>query len=93
MKETFNKGRVFTCVTADDIPRQLINTGIYGYFAHDVDSLSRAVENSRTSARCVYGKLTKVLSRENRARFVLDNGQFVYSLFYMTDTKLNKDRY
>ena len=45
MKETFNKSQVFTCVTADDLlNKDYIAKGIYGYFAHDLAHLKKAIE-------------------------------------------------
>lgn len=37
----YNRQNIFTVVTADDIPQQVINNGIYGYFAHGIDSLKK----------------------------------------------------
>ena len=48
MKETFNKSQVFTCVTADDLLNNgCIAKGIYGYFAHDLEHLKKAVEENK----------------------------------------------
>lgn len=89
----FNKQNVFTAVTAEDISQRIILNGIYGYFAHDLDSLKKAVENDKTSGRCLYGRLTNVKDSTNRARFVLDRGDYIFSLFYPTDNVLNPARY
>ena len=89
----FNKQNVMTVVTADDISQRVILAGIYGYFAYDIDSLQKAVTAGRTSSRCMYGRLTKVMDSTNRSRFVLDNGNYIFSLFYPTDNYLNTDRY
>jgi hypothetical protein len=90
---TFHKDVVKTAVTADDISESILEAGIYGYFADDAESLRKAVTLSRTSARCLYGRLTKILSAENRARFMLGRGDFMFSLFYPTDSYLNTERY
>lgn len=84
---------VYTAVTASNITEEAVLRGIYGYFAHDIDSLKKAVKNEKTSARCVYGKLTAVKDETNRARFVLDRGDYIFSLFYPTDNYLNTNRY
>ncbi len=89
----YNRQNIFTVVTADDIPQQVINNGIYGYFAHDIDSLKKTVENDKTSGRCLYGRLTQIRDQTNRARFVLDKGDYIFSLFYPTDNFLNTSRY
>ena len=48
MKETFNKSQVFTCVTADDLLNNgYIAKGIYGYCAHDLEHLKKAVEENK----------------------------------------------
>jgi len=94
MKETFNKSQVFTCVTADDLLNNgYIAKGIYGYFAHDLEHLKKSVEENKQNRYCFYGKLTKIMSADNRARFVLDKGDCIFSLFYPTDWKLNTARY
>lgn len=89
----YDASKVITVVTADSIPNRIITQGLYGYFAHDIDSLRKAVESDKTSHRCMYGRLTKITEATNRARFVLDRGDYVYSLFYPTDTFLNVNRY
>lgn len=88
-----DKNNVFTAVTADDIPKRTVLQGIYGYFAHDFDSLKKAVEQNKTSGRCCYGRLTQIRDATNRARFVLDRGDCIFSLFYPTDNYLNTSRY
>lgn len=94
MEETFNKSQVFTCVTADDLLNSgHIAKGIYGYFAHDLAHLKKAVEENKQNLYCFYGQLTKIMSTDNRARFVLDKGDYIFSLFYPTDWKLNIARY
>lgn len=94
MKETFNKSQVFTCVTADELlNKDYIAKGIYGYFAHDLAHLKKAVEENKQNLYCFYGQLTKIMSADNRARFVLDKGDYIFSLFYPTDWKLNIARY
>lgn len=90
---TFHKDVVKTAVTADEISESVLSEGIYGYFADDAESLKTAVTVSKTSARCLYGRLTKVLSATNRSRFVLDKGDFMFALFYPTDSYLNTERY
>lgn len=89
----YNKQNVFTAVTASDIPQRVLLQGVYGYFAHDIDSLKKAVTSNKTSARCLYGRLTEIKSETNRARFVLDRGDYIFSLFYPTDNFINTDRY
>lgn len=89
----FDKQNVFTAVTADDISQRVIIQGVFGYFAHDLDSLKKAVENDKTSGRCLYGRLTSVKDPTNRARFVLDKGDYIFTLFYPTDNYLNTSRY
>lgn len=89
----FNKQNVITVVTAGDITQKEVLAGVYGYFAHDIDSLQKAVIAGRTNAKCMYGRLTKIMGSTNRSRFVLDGGDFVFSLFYPTDDFLNTDRY
>ena len=89
----FNEQNVFTCVTAGKISERIILDGIYGYFAHDLDSLKKALREDKTSSRCLYGRLTKVKDETNRARFVLDRGDYIFSLFYPTDNCLNTNRY
>lgn len=91
MKTDYNN--VFTVVTADNISERVMLQGIYGYFAHDLDSLEKAVENNKTSSRCLYGRLTSIKDKTNRARFVLDRGDYIFSLFYPTDNFLNTNRY
>lgn len=88
-----DRNNIFTCVTADLISDKVILQGIYGYFARDLDSLSTAVEKNKTSSRCLYGKLTAIKDKTNRARFVLDRGDYIFSLFYPTDNYLNANRY
>lgn len=90
---TFHKEAVKTAVTADEISESILSEGIYGYFADDAESLKMAVTVSKTSARCLYGRLTKVLGAMNRSRFVLDKGDFMFALFYPTDSYLNTERY
>lgn len=90
---TFHKDVVKTVVTADEISESVLSEGIYGYFADDAGSLRTAVTVEKTSARCLYGRLTKVLGAMNRTRFVLDKGDFMFSLFYPTDSFLNTERY
>lgn len=90
---TFHKDVAKTAVTADEISESILLEGIYGYFADDAESLRKAVTLSRTSARCLYGRLTKVLGATNRSRFVLGRGDFMFSLFYPTDSFLNTERY
>lgn len=82
-----------TVVSADDISERVIQAGVYGYFAHDLDSLQKAVQAGRTTSRCMYGRLTRIMEPTNRSRFVLDRGDYVFSLFYPTDSFLNTDRY
>lgn len=89
----FNKNVVQTAVTADDISQRVIIAGVWGYFAHDADSLRKAVKEEKTSSRCMYGRLTKIMGAENRARFVIDDGQYIFSLFYPTDNHCNTNRY
>ena len=89
----FEKQKVITVITADDIKVESLQEGLYGYFAHDLDSLRKAVSNEKTSCRCMYGKLTKILDATNKARFVLGRGDFMFALFYPTDTYLNMGRY
>ena len=89
----FNKQNVMTVVTADDISQRVILAGIYGYFSHDIDSLQKAVTDGRTSRRCMYGRLTRIVDSTNRSRFVLDNGNYIFSLFCPTDNYLNTNRY
>lgn len=89
----FERDKVVTAVTADDISQRAILKGIFGYFAHDVNSLKRAVIEEKTSGRCYYGRLTQIKDDTNRARFVLDKGDLIFSLFYPTDTALNVNRY
>ena len=89
----FNKQNVMTVVTADDISQRVILAGIYGYFAYDIDLLQKAVTSGMTSSRCMYGRLTKIMDSTNRSRFVLGNGDHIFSLFYPTDNYFNKDRY
>lgn len=88
-----DKNNIFTCVTADLISDKVILQGIYGYFAHDLDSLEHSVTKNRTTGRCLYGKLTAIKDKTNRARFVLDRGDYIFSLFYPTDNYLNTNRY
>ena len=93
-KETFNKSQVFTCVTADDLLcNGFIANEIYGYFANDFEHLKKAVEENKQNLYCFYGKLTKIMPADNRARFVWDKGDRIFSLFYPTDNKLNTARY
>ena len=89
----YEKHRVLTAVTADEVPERTILQGLYGYFAHDVNSLKRAVIEEKTSSRCYYGRLTQIKDDTNRARFVLDKGELIFTLFYPTDTALNVNRY
>lgn len=94
MKETFNKSQVFTCITADGLlGNDNIAKGIYGYFAHDLEHLKKAVEENKQNRYCFYGQLTKIMPSDNRARFVLDKGDGIFSLFYPTDYELNPARY
>lgn len=88
-----NYNNVFTAVTAGSITETIITQGLYGYFAHDLDSLEKAVENNKTSSRCLYGRLTSIKDKTNRARFVLGRGDYIFSLFYPTDNYLNTNRY
>jgi hypothetical protein len=90
---TFHKEVVKTAVTADEISESVLSEGIYGYFANDAESLKSAVTLNRTSARCLYGRLTKIMKADNRSRFVLDRGDFMFALFYPTDSFLNTERY
>lgn len=93
-KETFNKSQVFTCVTADDLlSNGCVVNEIYGYFANDFEHLKKAVEENKQNLYCFYGKLTKIMTANNRARFVWDKGDRIFSLFYPTDNKLNTARY
>lgn len=89
----YEKQKVLTAVTADEVPERIILQGLFGYFAHDVNSLKRAVTEEKTSSRCYYGRLTQIKDDTNRARFVLDKGDMIFSLFYPTDTVLNVNRY
>lgn len=91
MKTDYNN--IFTVLTANNISEGVIQQGIYGYFAHDLDSLEKAVENNKTSGRCLYGRLSAIKDKTNRARFVLDKGDYIFSLFYPTDNFLNTNRY
>lgn len=88
-----DKSKILTAVTADTVSERVILDGIYGYFAHDLDSLEKAVTSSRQTGRCLYGRLTKIMGKENRARFVIGNGQYIFSLFYPTDNFMNTERY
>ena len=90
---TFHKDVVRTVVTADGITKSAIKSGVYGYFANDLESLQRAVTEEKSSGKCLYGQLTKILGAEQRARFVLDKGERIFSLFYPTDSQLNLMRY
>jgi hypothetical protein len=90
---TFHKDVVRTVVTADSVTEGAIKSGVWGYFANDLDAISRAVSEEKTSTRCRYGQLTKVLGADKKARFVLDEGNEIYSLFYPTDSHLNTMRY
>lgn len=93
-KETFNKSQAFTCITADDLlSNGFIANEIYGYFANDLEHLKKAVEENKQNLYCFYGQLTKIMSADNRARFVWDKGDRIFSLFYPTDNKLNTARY
>lgn len=89
----FNKKIVQTAVTADDISERAILRGIWGYFAHDAESLRKAVQQEKTSASCYYGRLTKIMEADKRARFVLDRGDLIFTLFYPTDNFHNVCRY
>lgn len=89
----YNRQNVFTVVTADDIPQKTVAKGIFGYFANDIASLRQTVETDKTTARCLYGRLTYIKGSANRERFVLDKGNYMFSLFYPTDTFLNINRY
>lgn len=89
----YYKQNVFTVVTADDIPQKTVAKGIFGYFANDLASLRQAVETDKTTDRCLYGRLTCIKGSANRERFVLDKGNYMFSLFYPTDTFLNINRY
>lgn len=89
----FERDKVVTAVTADDVSQRAILKGIFGYFANDIESLQTAVINEKTSGRCYYGRLTQVRSRDKRDRFVLDRGELIFTLFYPTDTELNTLRY
>lgn len=94
MKNIYSRSNVYTCVTAEElINNGFVEKGIYGYFAHDIHSLKRAVEENKQNRNCFYGRLSKVLSDENRARFVWENGDYIFSLFYPTDWQLNKERF
>lgn len=90
---TFHKDVAKTAVTADEISEGILEADIYGYFADDAESLRKAVTLGRTSAKCLYGRLTKILEATNRSRFVLGRGDFMFSLFYPTDSFLNTERY
>ena len=89
----FERDKVVTPVSADDVSQRAILKGIFGYFANDVESLQTAVVNEKTSGRCYYGRLTQVRSRYKRDRFILDKGELIFTLFYPTDTTLNTLRY
>ena len=89
----YNKQNVFTAVTAEDISERIIVKGVYGYFAHDIDSLKKALKEDKTNRRCMYGRLTAIKDETNRARFVIDKGDYIFSLFYPTDSFLNTERY
>lgn len=90
---TFHKDVVRTVVTADSVTEDAIKSGVYGYFSNDLEAISRAVTEEKTSTRCRYGQLTKVLGADKKARFVLDEGNEIFSLFYPTDSHLNTMRY
>jgi hypothetical protein len=90
---TFHKDVVRTVVTADSVTEGVIKSGVWGYFANDLDAISRGVTEEKTSTRCRYGQLTKVLGADKKARFVLDEGNEIFSLFYSTDSHLNTMRY
>ena len=90
---TFHKDVVRTVVTADSVTEDAVKSGVWGYFANDLEAISRAVTEEKTSVRCRYGQLTKVLSADKKARFVLDEGNEIFSLFYPTDSHLNTMRY
>jgi hypothetical protein len=90
---TYEKEKVVTSVTADDISQRAILKGIFGYFANDVESLQKAVVYEKTSGRCYYGRLTQVRNRDKKDRFVMDKGELIFNLFYPTDTLLNTARY
>lgn len=92
MKIVFIKSKVYTCVTADEM-ESYIDKGIYGYFAHDIKHLRQAVVEGKQNRNCFYGKLTDIMSEDNRARFVWEKGDYIFSLFYPTDWKLNPERY
>lgn len=90
---TFHKDVVRTVVTADSMTEGAVKSGVWGYFANDLEAISRAVTKAKTSTRCRYGQLTKVLGADKKARFVLDEGNEIFSLFYPTDSRLNTMRY
>lgn len=89
----FDVRNVYTSVSASDVSERVILHGVYGYFAHDLASLKEAVKNNKTTGKCLYGRLTAIKDETNRARFVLDRGDYIFSLFYPTDNFLNTDRY
>lgn len=90
-----NKNNVYTAVNADELIKILEqeNKRIYGYFSNNYNSLKKAVEKGRTNNKCLYGELTKILSDTETQRFVLDKGDYFFSLFYPTDDFLNCNRY
>lgn len=90
---TYERDKVVTAVTADDVSQRAVLKGIFGYFANDIEALQTAVTHEKTSGRCYYGRLTQVRSRDKRDRFVLDKGELIFTLFYPTDTALNTLRY
>lgn len=90
-----NKNNVYTAVNADELIKILEqeNKRIYGYFSNNYNSLKKAVEKGQINNKCLYGELTKILSDTETQRFVLDKGDYFFSLFYPTDDFLNCNRY
>lgn len=82
----FDTSKVMTCVTADQC-----EICSYGYFANNLASLKKAVEEERTNLNAIYSRLLHVESDNRGKRFGNEIGYF--GLFYMTDLEEDEGRY
>lgn len=78
--------KVFCAVNADEAP-----LFTYGYFANDLASLRRAVQEESANFKCIYARLEGVVKDSFERRFNTAYGYF--SLFLPLDETENEERY